>query len=155
MKKFLVILAIALTPFFIGSCEDDSDSGPDLTTDIVGTYTGYLSLENNNGTNYLPDMSIKVTKVNNSTILIEPSGQTDTHTFEAKLTEASDGVAMEIKEQDVFGGTLVGYNEQTPEIHGGLATEGIEDGESSFFYSLKVDLSGYIEYRIFMGSPAK
>ena len=155
MKKFLVILAVALTPFIIGSCEEDADSGPDLTIDIVGSYTGYLSLENNNGSNYLTDLTVKVTKVNNSTIMIEPSGQTDTHTFEAKLTKASDGVAMEIKEQDVMGGSLIGYNEQTPEIHGGLATEGIEEGETSFFYSLKVDLSGYTEYRIFMGTPVE
>jgi len=58
---------------------------------------------------------------------------------------------MEIKEQDVFGGTLIGYNEENPEIHGGLTTETSE--EDPFFYSLKLDLSGYTEYRIFFGSP--
>ena len=46
MKKMLFFVMIALTPFFIGSCEDDSDDSKDLTKDIVGTYTGDLQLKN-------------------------------------------------------------------------------------------------------------
>ncbi len=156
MKKLFIILAIALTPFFIGSCEEDSsDEGPDLTKDIVGTYTGDLSLTNSNGTSSVPDLTIKITKVDNSTIKLEPSGQEDTHTFNAKLSEANDGVGMAIEEQDVLGGKLIGYSEDSnnPDLHGGLVTESTDT--DPFFYSIKVELSGYTEYRIFMGAPAK
>jgi hypothetical protein len=155
MRKIIFILAVVITPFFIGSCEKDSGGGPDLTKDIAGSYTGTLMIENNNGTNVLSNITIKVTKVDNSTVTVEPNGQTASQTFDAKLSEATDGIAMKINEQDILGGTLIGYTQDSnnPDVHGGLTSESTDD--EPFFYSIKLDLSGYTEYRIFLGSPAK
>ncbi|MCF8336107.1 MAG: hypothetical protein K9H65_05860, partial [Bacteroidales bacterium] len=73
----------------------------------------------------------------------------------ADLTETSDGVSFEIKKQSVAGGNLYGYvQENNPEdMHGGVATEETE-GEN-FFYTIKVELSGWNETRVFLGTKAE
>lgn len=153
MKNVAIILSLALMPFLFSSCEkEDSDSKPDLTKEITGSYTGSLLVENPERTSTIENLEITLTRESNSQVAIEPSGQTTTHTFQADLTEASDGISMEIKEQSVTGGTLYGYTQAgNPEgMHGGVATEET-DGEN-FFYTIKVELSGWTETRIFVGT---
>ena len=84
---------------------------PDLTEEITGSYSGSLLIENPESTSNIENLEIHITKVSQSQVTIEPTGQTTTHTFQADLTEASDGISMEIKEQDVTGGKLYGYTQ--------------------------------------------
>lgn len=115
MKKYFFLAAIAASMFSISSCAKE-DEPTDYTESIVGTYSGSV---NAGGT--IVSQSISVTKVSNTEVRIAPASGTASSSFNAEVTEESDGIfKLTVDEQAVGGGKIKGNSSLTndPTVNG-------------------------------------
>lgn len=109
MKKYPIFLALCATLFFFTqSCKKDDDAGPDITQEIVGTYTGEIqdSLEGISNTSH-PSEQITITKVDNAGVRVT-SSLGSFLSFNAALTESSTGVVLTVASQQSGSKTIEG-----------------------------------------------
>lgn len=106
----LLSLSVLILLATLSSCSNDDETDvTDLTSDIVGTYTGrYLS-------DFLEIDSegerIKVTKVDDSRIRITPIDDGFTEAFDVILTKVNGGYTFTIPEQNsIYIGEIRGYD---------------------------------------------
>lgn len=108
MRKYPVFLALCAT-FFLLTQSCKKDEGPDLTTSIVGTYTGTIndSVVNTSNTVHANE-TVTISKVDNSHIKVTSSYSLFLD-YEAELVESSTGVVLTIPSQQSNGETISGY----------------------------------------------
>lgn len=108
MKKYPIFLVVCAALFlFAQSC--NKDEGPDLTTEIVGTYTATISDSVVNTSNSVyPNKQLTVTKVDNSTIKVTSTYEGYLE-YEAELTKSATGVVLSIPSQESNGETISGF----------------------------------------------
>jgi len=116
--RLLSVLALAVIAL-LASCSGEDENSNDLTKQIVGTYTGkYIS-------DFLgviiDDEPIRVTKISDYVVRIDPGEDGFTESFEVKITQADDGLLFTIEEQNsIYIGEIRGYDgiPDNPDNHG-------------------------------------
>lgn len=108
MRKYPMFLALCAT-FFLLTQSCKKDEGPDLTTSIVGTYTGTIndSVVNTSNTVHANE-TVTISKVDNSHVKVTSSYSLFLD-YEAELIESSTGVVLTIPSQQSNGETISGY----------------------------------------------
>lgn len=108
MRKYPLFLALCATFFaLMQSC--NKDDGPDLTANIVGSYTATISDSVVNTSNTVnANETVTISKVDNSHVKVT-SSYTLFLDYEAELLESSTGVVLTIPSQQSNGETISGY----------------------------------------------
>lgn len=120
MKKIFFLAAIAATLVIsISSCAK-KDEPEDLTSQIVGVYSGTVNLDGTPTSN----QSLTVTKLSNTKIQIKPtSSADDISTFSVELTKVTDGTfKFTVVSAATSGGDIISGNTNVsandPTLHG-------------------------------------
>jgi hypothetical protein len=108
MTKYPILIALAAT--FLIATQSCKKKGPDLTTEIVGTYNGSVedSVIGVRNTSY-PNQQFTVTKIDNSHVRVT-SDYSGYLGYEAELIATSNGLVLNIPSQDFDGETVAGYD---------------------------------------------
>jgi hypothetical protein len=166
MKNTVKLFAISLLVVLIANCKK-KDNGPDLTTNIVGTYTGtfQLNVTSPSQDTTFANQQILVTKASNTSVRIIPnSGVNDGSAFFVNLILSPSGdtigiytpmqdintVAMPI--QFIVGGSLqmpppaASDTNSFPYVNIFVPSAGLLN------YNLQVTENGLVANEIFTGS---
>ncbi len=161
MKYLLLSVGLCLTFSFFVACGESPN--PDLTTLIVGEYSGTVAL--NLDTDSLKDVtgqSIRITKIDDETVEIEPVNYPESSPVKdlklrAKLMRTpdalvkTDGVSLITDLVSFSDGTVQG----TPYlISGAVASDHgkFEDNTGDILFTLQVITNGVDRYELFEGT---
>ncbi|MEL6589253.1 MAG: hypothetical protein AAFQ68_04205 [Bacteroidota bacterium] len=160
MKYLLLAAGLFLSMSMFVACGETPDV--DLTTLIVGEYSGVVALNlDTDSLKDVPDQRIRISKVDNSTVEIEPvnwpeSSPVKDLTLTATLLRTpdglvnTDGVSLTIALASFNDGTVEG----TPYlISGGVASDDgkFENNTGEILFTLQVITDGVDRYELFEG----
>ncbi|MEM6343371.1 MAG: hypothetical protein AAF927_05805 [Bacteroidota bacterium] len=161
MKYFLMSAGLCLMLGLFSACVEPAN--PDLTTLIVGEYSGVVAL--NLDTDSLRDVtgqSIRITKIDDETVEIEPVNYPDSSPVkDLKLTAKlaitpdalikTDGVSLIIEQVAFNDGTVEG----TPFLVSGSIASAhgkFENNTGDILFTLQVITNGVDRYELFEGT---
>lgn len=93
MKKTFILSLFLAALLGIGISATLVENTPDLADKVVGIYKGKLR----NSTVDLDDYKIKITKINDTKVKIQPQTGSQSHTFDVDLEEQTMGTVTVIK----------------------------------------------------------
>jgi|GEM_PF-2171669 len=146
--KFLFFATLLMAATIFNSCSKEENAPPstDLTTDIVGTYTGTSVL----GGVGFPNHDVRVTKISDTRVQVAPaSDPSGSSTFNADLSITDSGLIISIPYQAVGTDGIEGnYNLVSghSDWHGSY-----RDSDGLFSYSLIITFSGTEIVEAFQG----
>lgn len=139
------IIAIILLSLFALSCGKDSGT-PDLTKELVGVFKGTLTVT---GVGNIPNVQLRVTKLDNEAVFIQPFAGNEASSFESFLTDDPEGLILTIPDQVVTGGSIRGNIGIIPGFPG--ANGFYENATKAFAYAIKVNIDGTDYDEVFQG----
>ncbi|MEL7531071.1 MAG: hypothetical protein AAFN10_07180 [Bacteroidota bacterium] len=161
MKYFLMSAGLCLMLGLFSACVEPTN--PDLTTLIVGEYSGVVALNlDTDSLRDVPNQSIRITKLDDETIEIEPINYPESSPVKdlklrAKLAPTpdalvkTDGVSLVIDLVSFDDGTVQG----TPYlISGSVASDHgkFENNTGDILFTLQVITNGVDRYELFEGT---
>ncbi len=103
MKTFSKLLFISLLIVFVTNCKK-KDTGPDLTTNLVGIYTGTIQFTSPSFDTTAQNQQLQITKVSDTEIQIQPYNNGGGSTFTANLSQSGSNTILTIPVENISGG---------------------------------------------------